>query len=285
MKRRMAVIFLAVLLLTGCTPLLDREYRVQELHSNKYLEGDNIEILRAESYQDMVNDLLLLVGERKEQAIVRLYADGQKVKIADLLEKAAAEVKNDTPLGAYAVGYITTESTYAHDYYEVIVRIGYRRSREQMAALMNTTSTAALEDLLDSATETGRTELAVLIGYWDPADEDTVLEAMRAAEEKWKLTGIREWEATYYPSAEDAGLIEFRLESIPQLPKPPVEPEEPEDPTRQEQPPEGELPVEGELPPEGETPVEGEPSVPDDDAADGDTETAEPPAETVSENF
>ena len=89
MKRRMAVILMAVLLLTGCAPLLDREYRVQELHSNKYLEGDNIEILRAESYQDMVNDLLLLVGERKEQAIVRLYADGQKVKIADLLEQAA----------------------------------------------------------------------------------------------------------------------------------------------------------------------------------------------------
>ena len=49
------------LLLSGCG-LLRREYSRTEPHSATYYEGDRRDVLRAESYQDLVNDLLLLVA-------------------------------------------------------------------------------------------------------------------------------------------------------------------------------------------------------------------------------
>ena len=264
---RWSVILFSCLLLTGCAPLLDREYRIVELHSSKFWEDDADDVLRAESYQDIVNDLLLLVGEYQQQATLRLYSDDSEATVAAELERAAAEVQKDTPLGAYAVEYITTESSRERGYYEIHVRIGYNRTRDQMKAIVNATSTAALEPLLTAAMESGRKSLAVRIGYWNEGDEGKVSDAMLRVEKEWTLTGSQIWTASYYPSAGNAGLIEFRLEpapkkpAVPSKPEKPVEPEKPAQPeTPPEQPVETELPTEGVqgAPVEGGQPVEGQ---------------------------
>ena len=264
---RWSIILLSCLLLMGCASLLDREYRVVELHSSKFREDDAEDILRAESYQDIVNDLLLLVGEYQQKATLRLYSEDSEATVASELERAAAEVQQDTPLGAYAVEYITTESSRERGYYEIYVRIGYNRTRDQMQAIVNATSTAALEPLLSAAMESGRKSLAVRIGYWNAGDEEKVSDAMLRVEEEWAMKDSQIWTASYYPSAGNVGLIEFRLEPAPKKPtvssKPekPVEPEKPAQPeTLPEQPSETELPIEGGqgVPAEGEQPAEGQ---------------------------
>ena len=58
--------------LTGCG-LLDREYRVTKEHSDRYWESESADILRAESYDDVVSDLLILIGRHTESATLRLY--------------------------------------------------------------------------------------------------------------------------------------------------------------------------------------------------------------------
>ena len=60
-------------LLSGCSSILDREYSSVEEHSSKYWESEAAGTLRAESYQDIVNDLLILIGKHTESATVRLY--------------------------------------------------------------------------------------------------------------------------------------------------------------------------------------------------------------------
>ena len=285
--RRIGILLMLCLLLTGCTPLLDREYRVVELHSSKYRESDSDDILRAESYQDVVNDLLLLVGEHTNRATLRLYTEESEVAVASLLERAAAEVEKDTPLGAYAVSYITTESELEHQYYEVSVRIGYRRSKEQVDTIVNATSATALEDLLYHAMEDGRKELAVRVNYWNEHDGEVVAAAIETVEDAWGLVGRQIWTPRYYPNADDVGLIEFKLEPAPPKPTKPAESEKPLEP---EKPTEGETPVEGEVPPEGgqtvegTVPVEGEhPSESEIPAGGGTTEPSgegEPPAAT-----
>ncbi len=261
---RWSVILFCCLLLTGCASILDREYRVVELHSSKFWESDADDILRAESYQDIVNDLLLLVGEYQQQATLRLYSDDSEATVAFELERAAAEIQKDTPLGSYAVSYIITESEKQHDHYEVTVRISYRRTRDQMKAIVNATSTTALEALLSAAMESGRKELAVRLGYWNEGDEEIVSNAMLAVEEKWELADSQIWTARYYPSTGYVGLIEFRLESAPL--KPAVS-SEPEKPVETEKPVEGETSGEDRQPTEAETPVEGqqpaEPNIPE----------------------
>ena len=63
----------ALCLLTGCAPLLERSYSTAEPHSSKYWESEAADTLRAENDQDIVNDLLILIGQHTESATLRLY--------------------------------------------------------------------------------------------------------------------------------------------------------------------------------------------------------------------
>ena len=62
MKFRLMLLVVFVCLLTGCASLLEREYSTSEPHSSKFWESEAAGTLRAENYQDVVNDLLLLIA-------------------------------------------------------------------------------------------------------------------------------------------------------------------------------------------------------------------------------
>ena len=130
-KLKIAGALCALLLLTGCASLLERQYSTVEPHSSKFWESEAAGTLRAENYQDIVNDLLLLIGQHTENAAIRLYNFGDDVSVADTLERATVEIQEETPLGAYAVAYITSSSQSQRGYYEIAVQIGYRRSRSR----------------------------------------------------------------------------------------------------------------------------------------------------------
>lgn len=245
-----ALAALALCLLTGCSALLERTYSTAEPHSSKFWESEAAGTLRAENHQDVVNDLLLLVGQHRETATLRLYDFKSDLAVADTLEEAAAEIQQETPMGAYAVEFITTSSHAQRGYYEVAVRIGYRRTLEQLQAVVNATSPEALYSLLAAALDEGKTELAVRMGYWGQDGGARVEEAMARLREERELTETIPWVVNYYPGQENPGLVEFLLD--------PPEPEEPPDG-------EGEPPFEeeGEPPPgeAGERPEQGaEPS-------------------------
>ena len=70
---RLAAAGLALGLLTGCASLLERSYTTSEPHSSKFWESEAAATLRAENRQDMVNDLLILIGQHTETASLRLY--------------------------------------------------------------------------------------------------------------------------------------------------------------------------------------------------------------------
>lgn len=250
MKKRCALL-LMLCLLTGCTPLLEREYSTVEPHSSKFWESEAAGTLRAENYQDIVNDLLILIGQHTETATLRLYNVENKTRAADLLERATVEVQQETPMGAYAVEYITSSSQEQRGYYEVELQIGYRRTLEQIRAVVNATSPSALYTLLDTALEEGRTELAVRLGYWDQENSQAqVDEALARVREERGLLERPMWPVLYYPAGGPVGLIEFLLD--------------------QEVPPEEAEPVEGQAELEGENPEE--------------TETPEAEAEAGAEN-
>ena len=214
----LAVLTLALCLLTGCSALLERTYSTAEPHSSKFWESEAAGTLRAENHQDVVNDLLLLVGRHQETATLRLYDFKSDLAVADTLEEAAAEVQQETPMGAYAVEFITTSSHAQRGYYEVAVRIGYRRTLEQLPAVGNATSPEALYSLLAAALDEGKTELAVRMGYWGENGGVRVEEAMAQLREERELTETVPWVVNYYPAGENPGLVEFLLD--------PPEPEE-----------------------------------------------------------
>ena len=204
-------VLLCCAILPGCG-LLDREYRVTKEHSDRYWESESADILRAESYDDVVSDLLILIGRHTESATLRLYQFPDEAAAAETLEQAALEVQQETAMGAYAVEYITTELEPQRAYLEAGIHIGYRRTAEQLQSIVSATSTAALPELLQIALESGRGELTVRIGYWGEGSRELVRKAAADARE---LNGVGDdaaWLVCFYPSAEAPGILEFRFD-------------------------------------------------------------------------
>ena len=135
--------------------------------------------------------------------------------MADTLEQATTEIQQETSMGAYAVEYITASSRAQRGYYEISLQISYRRTAEQIQAVVNATSTEALPALLETALDEGRTELAVRIGYWGENDQARVEEAVAQLREERGLTETPAWTISYYPPSGQVGLIEFVMGQPP----------------------------------------------------------------------
>ena len=229
-KLKIAGALCALLLLTGCASLLERQYSTVEPHSSKFWESEAADTLRAENHQDIVNDLLLLIGQHTESATIRLYNFEDDMAVAETLERATTEIQQETPMGAYAVEFITSSSQAQRGYYEVSVQISYRRTAEQIQAVVNATSTEALSSLLETALGNGQTELAGRIGYWRGEDRQRVAEITAQLREDRGLADTPPWGVYYYPAEGPVGLIEFVLEGAevePQPETPEVESQEP----------------------------------------------------------
>ena len=208
---RLAAAGLALGLLTGCASLLERSYTTSEPHSSKFWESEAAATLRAENRQDMVNDLLILIGQHTETASLRLYNFPDEQTALEELEKAAQEVQQETPLGAYAVEYITYISQPQRSCFEADLQIGYRRTAEQMQTIVSASSVSALGDLLEAALDGGRTELVVRMGYWQADSREKVAQEVQQVRQE---RGTREeavWIVHYYPETDPVGIIEFLL--------------------------------------------------------------------------
>ena len=209
-------LFLLAAILTGCASLLERQYSSVEPHSSKFWESEAAGTLRAETYSDIVNDLLLLIGQHRENATLRLYNITEEPDGGSVLERAAVEIQQETPLGSYAVSYISYTTQSQRGYDEAKIQIGYRRSAEQIQAIVSATSPEAVYSLLESALQEGRAELAVRIGYWTPSGREQVETDVERLRADLGLDQTPPWNISYYPESGQVGLIEFDM-------NPPVE--------------------------------------------------------------
>lgn len=252
MKRRLVpVLLLCALLLTGCGSFLNREYSDSEPHSATYFGGDDRSVLRVETYQDLVSGLLMLVSDRAAEATVWLYPSEDMPDAAEAMERACQEVQQETPLGAYAVGYLTyTIDDTAHNYTAIRLTVGYRRTAEQVAAMVHTTGISALYDLLPIVAQNGQSELVIRVSYFDQTREDiraAVADLQRELfrqetpelpeepeehveepaepqenaegteepadepQEPELPEGVQPWQVNFYPAEGDVGIVEVLL--------------------------------------------------------------------------
>ena len=223
-----ALTLLLALTLAGCgDTLLERSYSSVTPHSAAYREREDADTLRAENYQDLVNALLILLGEHSEDGVVRVYGDAPNK--AELAENACVEVQKETAIGAYLLDYITYDGTAESGYYELTARFGYRRTAEEQSAIVNATSTEALPDLLRAAVRNGADTLAVRVG-WLGTDRAGVMALLRGVHDEVFPSGepsepeeltpepkqepdIAPWSVRFYPDNEQPGIIEVILNS------------------------------------------------------------------------
>ena len=180
MGKKIIGIGLAALLLlsTGCASMLNRDYSSVVPHSaTPVAEGDS-NTMRVENYQELVNALIYLVNQGEESGSIRY--SGEEADFKKLLDEACLEVTKEDPLGAYAVDYIKYSVLSIVGSYEADVQITYRRTREQVASIVDATGAAAIRSELSRALSAFSTEVVLRISYFEE-DESYIQQLVREA--------------------------------------------------------------------------------------------------------
>ena len=177
-KRTMLAAALACLLLGGCASLLERDYSVVEPYANRYWDTSAEDTLRAESYQDLVNSLLLLVEQRAEEGTIRCYGEASA---AQQTQAASREVRLESTLGSYLLRRITYSCEAGAGYSTVRVQMTYREDAEDVENMMTLSDSQSLVDLLRLAVREEHERLTARFSYDMPRQDVTA-----AVESLWR---------------------------------------------------------------------------------------------------
>ena len=214
MKRRimaLALAFAMALPLSGCG-LLERGYGRVEPHSSSYYESGAANVLRAENNQDLVNDLLVLIGDYAAEGTIWLYPGEEALKAEQAIEDACQEVQRETPMGSYAVEYMTyTVSDDNRAYSDIKLTIAYRRTEAELKAVVHATSVSALHTLLTAAAGNDAAELVVQVGYFDDQAQEVRDIVTQVQQEQGREP--EQWQVNFYPNETSAGIIEILMKN------------------------------------------------------------------------
>ena len=158
-----------------------------------------------------MNALLVLISGGAKEGTIWLYPDDSGLPAPQAAERACLEVQKETPLGAYAVEYLTyTVDETPRNYDAIQLTVGYRRTAAQVAGIVHITSTSALGDLLREAARNHAAELVVQVGYFDHQAEE-VRTQVRQIQAEVEPESKEPWTVNFYPDSGNAGIIEVLL--------------------------------------------------------------------------
>ena len=215
MKRWLCGPLAALLLLTssGCSAILTRDYSSVTPHSATPVSDGATDAIRAASYQELVNALIYFIGRGTENGVVRFDgAENGETEIQQMLDEACLEVVQEDPLGAYAVEYIKYSVTPIVGSYEANVQITYRRTREQVAAIVDATGTSAIRSELSEALAGFSTEVVLHISYFEE-DSEYIRQLMREAylANPASALDFPDAQITMYPETGQRRIVEVEL--------------------------------------------------------------------------
>ena len=219
-KGRLAALGLtALVLLSGCSAMLEREYQSVEPHVRLSVAEDDSNAVWAESYSELQGAILAQVKAHEEVGVIRLK--NWKGDVEEQLTRACDEVSHSDPLGAYAVDRIQHSFTRMVSYYEATITIDFRRSAEQIAAVTTVTGSGAIRAELVDALDGFVTETAFQINYFDATqDADYIRGLIREAyyDLPAAALGMPEVQVQLYPEQGSRRVVEVLL-AYPEDPK------------------------------------------------------------------
>lgn len=158
--------------------MLNRDYSSVTVHSATPTAEGDANTMRVQNYQELVNALIYLINQGEESGSIRY--SGEEADFKKLMDEACLEVKQEDPLGAYAVDYIKYSVISIVGSYEADVQITYRRTREQVASIVDATGAAAIRSELSRALSSFDTEVVLRISYFEE-DEAYIQQLVRQA--------------------------------------------------------------------------------------------------------
>lgn len=210
-ERILALALCAAVLLSGCSAMLERGHETITTHVD-YAVTEDESILRAETYQGLVNAMLYFVSGYRTQGTIRLYNYIGDVE-ADL-SNARDEVMLEDPLGAFSVRSLDYDTTRILTYYEVDLRLTYARTSAEVDSLREVTGLAGVRQELSRLISEQR-ESALFLASHFSGDQALVEALVRLAgynaPELYRHHDIRQVSVTLYPETGTRRVIEVRL--------------------------------------------------------------------------
>ena len=209
-KTIIALSLLLCLGLTGCRSMLERPYEVSTPHVDRPATAEDPSILRVENYRELVSAVLYFVSQGEETGVIHLY-DYPGDAETDLAT-ACLEVADQDPLGAYCVDYIKHELVRVVSYHQATLSIHYRRTREQVASMVNVTGTSAIRAELREALGRVQEEVVLRVTYL-AEDEDSLAALVRETYYDAPATalGMPQVEVNLYPDSGSQRVVEILL--------------------------------------------------------------------------
>lgn len=202
----------ALMLLSGCSAMLEREYQSVEPHVRLSVAEDDSNAVWAETYSELQSAILAQVKAGQEVGVIRLK--NWKGDVEEQLTQACDEISHSDPLGAYAVDRIQHSFARMVSYYEATITIDYRRSAEQIAAVTTVTGSGAIRAELLDALDGFVPETVFQINYFDETqDADYIRDLIREAyyEQPAAALGMPEAQVNLYPDEGSRRVVEVLL--------------------------------------------------------------------------
>ncbi len=210
-RRILALAVCCSMLLSGCSAMLERGHETVSTHVD-YAVTEDESILRAETYQGLVNAILYFVGGHRTKGTIRLYNYTGDVD-ADLAN-ARDEVLYEDPMGAFSVRALTCEATRILTYYEVELEIAYSRTVQEVTALREVTGLAGVRQELARLITEQRGSAVFLASYF--SGDHTLVErlldlACLNAPELFRHHDISVKTISLYPETGIRRIVEVKL--------------------------------------------------------------------------
>ena len=263
-KRILPLLMALCLLCTGCASLLERSYSSVEPYTDRFWDSTAEDTLKAESYQDLVNSLLMLIEQRSEEGIIRYYGSEDENSYEQAI-RAKYEVQKYTMLGSYLLSGMSVMYTENEGYCTLTYSMTYRKNAQDVSSLMALTDSQSLMDLLRLAMREGHDSITAQF-----ISKTSREEVLNVVEELWK--------ELYLQELEQSGALNPNVPEADNLPpEGTLLPENGETPPPDKTVPEGESQDEN-PPPDGET---GEGNSEDGDSTITDTPPEEPAVQRI----
>lgn len=157
----LALTFLFLIAFSGCANTFSKDYIVIKDHEDVYkvLEPDS-SVQVVSNYAGMKNAVLNLVSNASEYGVIR--TKNYSGDVTEDISRACHEVTRETPLGVYAVEYMSHTPRQMISYYEIELSISYKKSSEEINNVVKVKSGPELFSHIDAAIKNSSESIALL---------------------------------------------------------------------------------------------------------------------------
>ena len=175
---RLLALVLILAILTGCSLVPDTYLSVED-HIVPQTQKTQSDEVTVRDYSELKRAILSFVEAGQTEGTI--WTSNYDGPLEEDLLQASYEVSKLNPLGAYAVDYMTHDCTFIVNYYEITVRITFRRTLREIESIEPIATQSLLQSRLEQALEQHETRLALRSANYRGWDVAAMVEEYCAA--------------------------------------------------------------------------------------------------------